>query len=97
MPSITLLDVSGNIVKQFPADLKKTLLSQLTDAGVEIPNACRAGLCGACICQIEWGEKVIDKSKITEPGFPLADEEVMTCIAGLGQDVTEDIVLKMIY
>lgn len=83
--------------KEFPATLWKTLLSQMRSADVEMHSACNAGICGACICTIEqWGEN-INKSFRTEPWFPLAREEVMTCIAGISSLKWPDIILKKMY
>jgi hypothetical protein len=38
------------------------------------------------MCEIESGEEFINKEATTAPGFPLADEEVMTCIAKVQSD-----------
>lgn len=71
----------------------KNLLSQLESQDVEIPNACRTGMCGACLCMIQkWHEHVI-KNMRWEPAFPLGEDEVMTCIAGLS-DTREEVVLQ---
>jgi ferredoxin len=34
----------------------KTLLAQAEEAGVDLPNSCRAGLCGACMVKVIEGE-----------------------------------------
>ncbi len=41
--------------------------------------------------------KHINKEATTAPGFPLADEEVMTCIAKVKADADGEIVLKSMY
>lgn len=96
MTKITIKNSRGEIIKTIDADLNRTLLKQLEEAWVEMASACFTGICGACMCQIEAGEEYIDKSFKWEPGFPLAEEEIMTCIAGVKQGDGE-IILKSIY
>jgi ferredoxin len=94
---ITIKNASGDIVKTLDADLNKTLLKQLEAEGIEIPSACFTGICGACMCEIEQGEEFVEKEAITASGFPLSDEEVMTCIAKVKTDSEGEIVLKSMY
>lgn len=94
---ITIKNASGEVIKTLDADINKTLLKQLEAEGVEIPSACFTGICGACMCEIEEWEKHINKEATTAPGFPLADEEVMTCIAKVKADAQWEIVLKSMY
>ncbi|MGB2111065.1 MAG: hypothetical protein ACPHY8_04270 [Patescibacteria group bacterium] len=49
------------------------------------------------MCEIEQGEEFVNKEATTAPGFPLADEEVMTCIAKVNSDEDGEIVLKSMY
>jgi hypothetical protein len=49
------------------------------------------------MCEIEKWEEHINKEATTAPGFPLADEEVMTCIAKVTSDEDGEIVLKSMY
>lgn len=93
---LVIKNAEGKIEKVLQVDEKSTLLKQLEANGVEIHSACHAGICGACICTIEAWENLINKSKITEPWFPLADNEVMTCIWGCKSGDWE-IILKKIY
>lgn len=94
---IIIKNIDGVIEKEIPADLSKTLLKQLEEAGLEMQSACHAGICGACICMIDGGFESIDKSFSWEPGFPLGDDEVMTCIAWVSGNGEGDIVLRKIY
>lgn len=94
---ITIKNASGDILKTLDADLNKTLLKQLEAEGIEIPSACFTGICGACMCEIEQGEEFVEKEAITASGFPLSDEEVMTCIAKVKTDSEGEIVLKSMY
>lgn len=84
------------VIKTIEADLTKTLLKQLQEAWVEMSYACHTGICWACMCNIESGSENIEKSFRWEPGFPLWDDEVMTCIWWIkNKDI--DVVLKTIY
>ncbi|MCH2189039.1 2Fe-2S iron-sulfur cluster binding domain-containing protein [Candidatus Gracilibacteria bacterium] len=93
MPNITVKNASGDIIKAIDAQVGKTLLSQLNANDIQVPSACHAGVCGACMCRIESGESAIQKDFRSEPGFPLDDSEVMTCIASVKENENEDITL----
>ncbi len=66
---------------------QKTLLDQLEDAGKEVSNSCRAGLCGACKVQLKSGQ-------VEHPDVPaLSAEEramgtILACCAVPETDVT---------
>ncbi len=93
---LTIKKSTWEIEAQIEIHPKRPILKQLEEAWIEMHSACHAGICGACICNIEsWHEK-IDKTFLTEPGFPLAEDEVMTCIWGITEENGE-IVLKKIY
>ncbi|MGE4443589.1 MAG: 2Fe-2S iron-sulfur cluster-binding protein [Candidatus Altimarinota bacterium] len=97
---IIIKNQGGEIIKTIDAKVGQTLLKQLTEAGVEMQSACMFGICAACMCQIEKGEECIDKSFRHEPGFPLGDDEVMTCIGGIKKEMENhdgEIILKTIY
>jgi hypothetical protein len=49
------------------------------------------------MCEIEQWEEFINKEATTASGFPLADEEVMTCIAKVKNNETWEIILKSMY
>ncbi len=93
---ITIKNQAWEIIKTLEADVNKTLLKQLQNEWIEIASACYTGICWACMCNVdEWVEN-IDKTFKWEPGFPLAEEELMTCIAWI-KNKDEDIVLRTIY
>ena len=93
---IIIKNKDWEIIKTIESDISKTLLKQLQEAWVEMAYACHTGICGACMCQIESGSENVVKSFRWEPGFPLWDDEVMTCIWGI-KDKDIDMVLKTIY
>ncbi len=93
MTLIRIEDEKWELIKEVPIETWKTLLKQLEAAEVEIPNACRTGMCAACMCYIEkWAEHVVKNLK-WEPAFPLWEDEVMTCIAGV-EETDEIIILQ---
>lgn len=98
MTKIQIKNTKGEILKEFPGDIGKTLLKQLEEQKIEMQFACRIGTCGACLCEIEQGSEYIDKSFRGEPAFPLDESEVMTCIAGLNKNAPQEqtIILKRI-
>lgn len=93
---ITIKNANWEVIKTIEADLKRTIYRQLQKEWVELPSACFTWICGACICEIESWSENIEKDYKWEPGFPLAQEEVMTCIAWVkNKDI--DIVLRTMF
>lgn len=96
MTKVRIENAQGELIKELDVEPWKVLLSQLESAGVEIPNACRAGMCAACMCRIESWEQYAKKDIRGEPAFPLAEDEIMTCI-GWFEETDETIILKTMY
>ena len=96
MVQIRVENSNGELIKEVPVEVGKSLLSQLEAAEVEIPNACRAGMCAACMCNIKEGWEFIKKDLKWEAAFPLWEDEVMTCIAWV-TDTDETIILQTMY
>lgn len=61
MTKLTVKNKDGEILKTLEVVPEKTILKQLMEAEVEIPNACRMGMCSACMCTIESGENLVQK------------------------------------
>jgi len=96
MTTVQIQNKNGEFLKEVLVEPWKILLSQLEAAGVEIPNACRAGMCAACMCNITAGGEYVKKDMRWEPAFPLWEDEIMTCIGGV-LDTQETIILKTMY
>ena len=96
MVQVRIENSKGKLIKQLPVKPWKVLLSQLEAAEIEIPNACRAGMCAACMCNIVSGWEYIKKDTRGEPSFPLGDDEMMTCIWGV-LETDEVITLRTMY
>ncbi|EGU36069.1 ferredoxin/oxidoreductase [Vibrio sp. N418] len=71
---------------QFVGDNQRTMLEQAEEAGVNIPNSCRAGLCGACRVKVVSG-------KVTHAQVPALDHidvaggEALACCAVPSSDI----------
>mmetsp|Transcript_7794 Transcript_7794/g.28796 ORF Transcript_7794/g.28796 Transcript_7794/m.28796 type:complete len:198 (-) Transcript_7794:134-727(-) len=50
------------------------ILDAATDAGVDLPFTCKAGICGACVARVVEGE--VDMSDVEDLSFTLEDEQV---------------------
>ncbi len=94
MNKIIIKNSSWEIVKELDQDVKKTLISQMRDAGVNVLAACHHGICGACIYKVNTWQNALKKDFKWSPGFPLWDDEVMTCIAWISEESSEDIELQ---
>jgi ferredoxin len=78
---------------QWNIDSSKPLLPQLEAQWVEIPNACRTGMCSACMCTVvKWQEHIVNNLR-GEPAFPLWEDEIMTCIGWIAE-TDDEIILR---
>lgn len=72
--------------REFVGDNQRTILEQAEEVGVNIPNSCRAGLCGACRVKVLSG-------KVTHAKVPALDHidvdggEALACCAVPATDV----------
>lgn len=72
--------------QSFAGDNQRSLLEQAEEAGINIPNSCRAGLCGACRVKVVQGQ-------VNHPDVPAyehidaAGGEVLACCAVPKTDV----------
>lgn len=93
MTIVKIENTAWELIKECEVNSLKPLLRQLEDQGVEIPNACRTGMCGACLCFAPEGDDNLNKSLRGEPAFPLGEWEIMTCIWGV-VDTDKIVVLR---
>jgi ferredoxin-NADP reductase/MOSC domain-containing protein YiiM len=63
------------------------LLELAEETGVSIPFGCRSGSCGTCATRVVSG----DISYLNEPGAPLADGEILACVAVPASDLVLDV------
>jgi ferredoxin len=50
MTKIRVENAAGELIKELEVSSQKPLLRQLELEGIEIPNACRTGMCASCLC-----------------------------------------------
>ena len=93
MTNLRVETAAGELIQELEVNALKPLLWQLEAAGIEIPNACKIGMCAACLCNAPAGDNALNKSLRGEPAFPLGDGEIMTCI-GWVIETDETIILQ---
>jgi 3-ketosteroid 9alpha-monooxygenase subunit B len=54
----------GGQTSMLPVQHGQTLLDAAEDAGIDLPNACRQGTCGACIATLIAGEVRMDHAPV---------------------------------
>lgn len=83
---ITIKNTKGDIIKELPNDINKTLLDQLADNDVFINASCYSGACSACSCKVvEWMD-LINKEKMGEVYVEPEEGSILTCIAWLDKE-----------
>lgn len=68
---------TGQIVS---VDSEESMLEALEAADIEVPNLCRGGVCGQCICQVEEGE-VEHRDHFLSQSEKAAGNSVMPCVS----------------
>ncbi|MFJ4294185.1 2Fe-2S iron-sulfur cluster-binding protein [Cupriavidus sp. NPDC089707] len=68
----------------------ETMLDALQRAGVAAPNSCRAGLCGACMCQVTQGDVTLGDNHVLDS----ADLEAGWTLACQARAASDEIHLK---
>ncbi|MGI1669950.1 MAG: PDR/VanB family oxidoreductase [Neptuniibacter sp.] len=68
---------SGVVV---PVGAEESMLEALEAANVEVPNLCRGGVCGQCICQVEEGE-IEHRDHYLSETEKLSGSAVMPCVS----------------
>ncbi|SOZ40074.1 ferredoxin--NADP reductase [Cupriavidus neocaledonicus] len=68
----------------------ETVLDALQRAGVAAPNSCRAGLCGACMCQVTQGDVTLGENHVLDR----ADLEAGWTLACQARPASSEIHLK---
>ncbi|WP_042883116.1 ferredoxin--NADP reductase [Cupriavidus necator] len=68
----------------------ETVLDALQRAGVAVPNSCRAGLCGACMCQVTQGDVTLGENHVLDR----ADLEAGWTLACQARPASSEIHLK---
>lgn len=77
LPFEVKIKSSGKIV---PVASQESMLEALEAAGIEIPNLCRGGVCGQCLCQVEKGE-IEHRDSFLSDAEKIAGDLVMPCVS----------------
>lgn len=99
---VIVKDREGKEIWTFEANDSQSLTDLAAMNGIDIPVSCGGGICWVCLCQVEeWGE-IVDGNKITTPIHPLADGEILACVAGITETAFTDgldhqVVIQRVY
>ncbi len=64
--SSTIETVLDGTTTQLTCEPGETLLDAMLRAGVEAPNSCRSGMCGACMCRVEAGSVTLAENGVLD-------------------------------
>lgn len=90
MAKITIKSGNGTEIGTFEADSNQAISAQGAAAGIMIPVACGVGACGICVADIESGKEYLEPNAFGTGSFPLIDEQILTCVAGVKADTPAD-------
>ena len=71
------ITLDGNNIT-FPYDSNESILDEAIKAGVDLPYACKGGVCSTCICKVEEGSVDMTVNYALEPD-ELANGMVLSC------------------
>ena len=89
MAKLSYKDETGNIT-ELAIDTSKTVLEMLEEAGIDYPFSCMAGACSVCKIKVNKNKEKLDPDKFGETLIPLEDNECLSCICGISDDVAAD-------
>ena len=77
MPFEVEIKSTGVVV---PVGAEESMLEALEAAEIEVPNLCRGGVCGQCVCQVEEGE-IEHRDHFLSGAEKAAGTAVMPCVS----------------
>lgn len=87
---VEILDAHGNVEASFTPHIGQSFVEAADDSNVIMPTSCCAGACFTCACRIiEWQDD-IDIGLLSVPLVDIDDDQVLTCIGGLKDEVFSD-------
>lgn len=87
---VDILDANGEIEASFTPKMWQSFVEAADDIGITMPTSCCAGACFTCACRIvEWQEDV-DIGLLSVPLVDIDDDQVLSCIGGLKDEVFTD-------
>jgi len=89
MAKVTYKDENGE-VQDIAVDTGKSILEMLEEAGIDYPFSCMAGACSSCKITCHQGKDKVQLDKFGTPLMPVEDNEFLSCIAGIPDDLAAD-------
>lgn len=89
MAKLTYKDEHGN-TREIPIDPDKSILEMLEAQGIDYPFSCMAGACSSCKITVHKGKEKLELDKFGTPLMPVEDNEFLTCICGISDEVIAD-------
>ena len=87
---VEIIDEQWELLHSFVPKMGESFVDAAADQWIEIETSCCSGACYTCAHRVvEWGQD-IDKSLVSEPLVDIEDNEMLTCIGGLKDDVFRD-------
>ena len=90
MAKIKIKNAAGEIVAEFSANFSEKISEQAIAAGAEIPAACGVGACGLCRATVECGLEFVYRENFGDAHTELAENEILTCVAGVKKSAPEN-------
>ncbi len=86
-PRIIVQDRNGGEMANFEGNKEESLCTQAQDAGAPVPMSCGVGACRTCVAKVISGIEFIDREAVGPQMIDTEDDEVLTCICGIKEDV----------
>ena len=87
---VDVLDTNGEIETSFTPKMWQSFVEAAEDIGITMPTSCCAGACFTCACRILEGQDDIDIGLLSVPLVDIDDDQVLTCIGWLKDEVFTD-------
>ena len=86
---VTIKDRNGNPVAQFSGNPEVSVGIQAQDEGAPIPFSCGVGACRTCVGKVTKGMEYLNKEAVGPQHIPTEDDEVLTCVCAVREDVPD--------
>lgn len=87
---VDIVDHNGTVEASFTPKPGQSFVDAADEIGYEMSVSCCAGACYTCACRIVQGQEDVDTSLVSEPLIDIEEEQVLTCIGGLRDEVFRD-------
>lgn len=90
MTKVIIRDNSGKQVTSFTAQTDESVGVQAQKNGADIPFSCGVGACRTCVGKVKKGKEFLNEEAVGVKYIPVEEDEVLTCICGVKEDVPKD-------